>query len=246
MHLFISNIPLLLLWALLSVTCAIAQLSALVGCSGSCLYDAVTGAGCLNTNYQCVCLPDVFSPVFVPCVIRSCTQTESQYSLMIARDACGIAGDNSQVPSASSTVSQESTDTIPIAGAPSGGSTLSTSRTTSEPPSLPITPTTTTTGLSSNQPITSTSLDGPPAAEPTSGALNSNGTRLSTGAIAGITVGVGGLVISLIVCLYIIYRLKSGKRGVPSAPVAKDSNPPNPPELGGIGPDNDLPGQLVR
>ncbi|KAF3294719.1 hypothetical protein TWF132_003192 [Orbilia oligospora] len=81
----------------------------------------------------------------------------------------------------------------------------------------------------------------PPNNTSTPGPVSNSGSSLSTGAIAGIAVGVGALVIALIVCLYVIYRLKSQKKTVP---VATSNGGPTD-QLGGIGPDNDLPGQIV-
>ncbi|KAF3107528.1 hypothetical protein TWF569_007491 [Orbilia oligospora] len=69
--------------------------------------------------------------------------------------------------------------------------------------------------------------------------LNEN-SRLAAGAIAGMRVGFGVLFISLMICLYIIYRLKI--RQWDRSLVKEDLGAAE--QWGGIGPDNDAPGQL--
>ncbi|KAF3316806.1 hypothetical protein TWF173_001470 [Orbilia oligospora] len=69
--------------------------------------------------------------------------------------------------------------------------------------------------------------------------LNEN-SRLAAGAIAGMGVGVEVLFISLMICLYIIYRLKI--RQWDRSLIKEDLGAAE--QWGGIGPENDAPGQL--
>ncbi|KAF3217588.1 hypothetical protein TWF106_007896 [Orbilia oligospora] len=192
------------------------------------------GTGCGVTDFACVCQSNEFIGSLVPCLREDCTESESDQTLQAVQALCVSAGVTLSIPpTATARGTSTSSRTTPA----------SVTSTTSSPevPTL-ITdsdsepPTTQATSRTTMRTIGRGATD-----QPSPSSISNSGPSLSTGAIAGIAVGVGALVIALIVCLYVIYRLKSQKKTVPVA--TSNGSPPD--QLGGIGPDNDLPGQLV-
>ncbi|KAF3204652.1 hypothetical protein TWF192_007304 [Orbilia oligospora] len=218
----------------LLVAPAIAQLDQLPQCALSCSLSTLGGTGCGVTDFACVCQSNEFIGSLVPCLREDCTESESDQTLQAVQALCVSAGVTLSIPpTATARGTSTSSRTTPA----------SVTSTTSSPevPTL-ITdsdsepPTTQATSRTTMRTIGRGATD-----QPSPSSISNSGPSLSTGAIAGIAVGVGALVIALIVCLYVIYRLKSQKKTVPVA--TSNGSPPD--QLGGIGPDNDLPGQLV-
>ncbi|KAK6507745.1 hypothetical protein TWF481_006167 [Arthrobotrys musiformis] len=75
--------------------------------------------------------------------------------------------------------------------------------------------------------------------------ISDKSSKLTTGpgVVTGIAIGLGALFILVAICLYVIYRLKAQKRTMAAMLEGKD--PGGVERMGGIGPDNDAPGQLA-
>ncbi|KAF3153887.1 Transient receptor putative cation channel sub A member 1 [Orbilia oligospora] len=202
----------------------------------TCSISALQGTDCQATDIACICQSNEFIGNLAPCARETCTESEVDQTIRAAQQLCASAGVTLSVPptaTARGTSTSSSTTPASVTSTTVSSSEPLTTQTTSR-----TTMTTTERGATGQPSPSSTS---PPNNTPTLGPVPNSGSSLSTGAIVGIAVGVGALVIALIVCLYVIYRLKSQKKTVP---VATSNGSPTD-QLGGIGPDNDLPGQIV-
>ncbi|KAF3290986.1 hypothetical protein TWF970_000242 [Orbilia oligospora] len=219
----------------LLVAPAIAQLDQLPQCAITCSIPTLQDTGCEATDFTCICQSNKFIGNLVPCIQETCTESESEQTIQAAQALCASAGVTLSIPpTATARGTSISSRTTPASvtsttSSPEVSTPITTSN--SEPPTTQTTPRT-----------TMTTIERGATGQLSPSSISNSGSSLSTGAIAGIAVGVGALVVALIVCSYVIYRLKSQKKTVPVA----TSNGSTTDQLGGIGPDNDLPGQLVK
>ncbi|KAK6361590.1 hypothetical protein TWF730_005311 [Orbilia blumenaviensis] len=247
MYSSIPAIPLLLISTLLFARCAFAQdLGRITPCAVSCILSSVD-PGCANSDFACICASPEFRPV--QCISSLCRPEDFRGAAVSVQDFCTEVGVGIDIALGDTPVFNTPGNTptpnpTPVPSTANPSPTPETTPTpTFDPDPLPTPP----------PPSSTTSLDGvanpingEPTGEPTgdpTAVASSGGSKLSTGAIAGIAVGVGVAVISLVVAAYMLTRMRGkghASRGL------LGSAEPGAPEFGGIGPDNDLPGQLVR
>ncbi|KAK6500812.1 hypothetical protein TWF506_003575 [Arthrobotrys conoides] len=245
-----------LFWiAFLLAASAVAQLDQIPTCALSCAITSLGATGCPQTDFACICQSTEFISGLAPCIQSSCTQEDRDQTLRAAQLLCANAGIDlsisSDVPS-STRISSSTSSSTSTSTSTSSPTLTSTNNPILPPSQIPSRTTTSTAPDTTSSESSSTSITTSSNTPTINSVPSTNSNNLSSGVIAGIAVGAGVLVISLIVCLYIIYRLRDRKKPVPAmSSNGSTGNHHNQwggivqDNWGGIGPDNDLPGQLV-
>ncbi|EPS45776.1 hypothetical protein H072_156 [Dactylellina haptotyla CBS 200.50] len=248
----------LAIWVGWNFGVTVAQLDALPQCALSCALSSLSGTNCNGTDFACICNASSFIDSLVPCTRNACSASEFDQTVAAAQGLCSSAGVDLRLPTtiggptgittlilsdptlpSPTSIFTSNIPAVDVPTVPSGISGFS-SRDTSQT-SSPRTQTTstrsstsirtsTTSSTSFGTSTTSTRSSSTPSAS--TSPQPATGSKLGSGAIAGIAVGVG--VPLLAICLFVGFRMGRQKPDVPVVPI---NNDPEAREWGGIGPD---------
>ncbi|KAK6526197.1 hypothetical protein TWF281_011232 [Arthrobotrys megalospora] len=199
----ISAINSQILWIFAILTSAAAQSGEFPRCALLCALPTygIVITGCETTDFACVCRNSEYQESVRPCIKARCSASEYDQTLKAAQILCDEAGVvlfSTPSNGVSSTTSLWSTSIPPSANPESTTATLN-SRQSSDTPTQP--------------PPSSRTL---PIDRPSGNPASGGDSNLSTMGIAAIVVGIVVPLVSLIVCLYIFYRVMGQKQGTPA------------------------------
>ncbi|KAF3293385.1 hypothetical protein TWF132_004705 [Orbilia oligospora] len=190
-------------------------------CASTCTYGAFYSPDCQDKDYLCLCKDPTMLTFLIPCTGAMCEPFEIDQTVDAVRELCAGVGVSLTITTTWSTT--QSSTTAPPSHRPP--------ETASSSESL-ITPATTNSNSEAMPSDTST---------PETRGEAAGGSKLSAGAIAGVTIGVTVPVVALVGFLFILFRRKGRRLHVPVLSTSQSHETNN---WGGIGPDNDIPGQL--
>ncbi|KAK6513078.1 hypothetical protein TWF506_009241 [Arthrobotrys conoides] len=216
----------LLLWPF---ACAQFEEGQIPACASTCTYGAFYSPDCKDKDYLCLCKDPTMLSFLIPCTGAMCEPFEIDQTVSAVQEVCAAVGVSLSITTTWS-IAQSSTATPTTyepshhpSGTPNSWKTLRTST---------VVAVTTTLGSDSLPSNTSTAF---PHGEA------SSSSKLSTGAISGIAVGVILPVVALVILFFVLSKRRYRKLGVPILPASKSHETDR---WGGIGPDNDVPGQV--
>ncbi|KAK6507855.1 hypothetical protein TWF481_006277 [Arthrobotrys musiformis] len=220
-----------LCWASLLWISAVAQFEEgqIPPCASTCTYGAFYNQDCQDKDYYCLCKDPTMLTFLIPCTGALCEPSEIDQTIHAVEDLCASFSVTLSISTTWSATQPSTTIFDTSRSSHPSSATKSSPKTTSVSASL------TQTGPGSAMIPSDTSTATP---TPETG----GGSKLGAGAIAGIAIGASVPVIALIAFLYTRFQRRNRKFGSSMLPVNKYSEPSH---WGGIGPDNDIPGQLI-